>query len=105
MKNGDYHILDANAQYTTRRVPCHETGRNHRHKTHDVDSIQSVCGKTLIRGIDNYRKIYTDDDIGPNYNYQWCQDCVKPLPWTESARKLWLEKHGIATVEPSQLLK
>lgn len=93
---GNYHIVWPHAQYVTRRVPYHETGPGHRNKTHTEETITSICGKTLVR--------YRDQSCGlsianPEWDYDWCHDCVKAILWTEDARKAWTEK-GIETLDP-----
>ena len=35
---GNYHIIPENARIRSKRVPCYETGRYHRHKTHEEES-------------------------------------------------------------------
>ena len=91
-----YHIVHANAHYATRRVRCHETGRYHRHQTHEEEYTLSVCGETLIRDVEPACNISI---ANPEWNYNWCSDCVNSFPWDDNDRKLWLDKHGIETMD------
>ena len=92
---GNYHIVHANARYTARRVPCYDSGRYHRHKTHEEKTVLSVCGRTLVRGRDQSCNISIAD---PYWNYDWCHDCVRAFLWTDEARKIWKER-GIDTLD------
>ena len=91
---GTYHIIHANARYATRWVPCYETGRYHRHKTHKEQYVPSLCGGTLVEGRDQFCNAII---ANPDWNYDWCHGCVRVLPWTDDARGKWLRK-GIDTL-------
>ena len=93
---GNYHIVHANAGPIKRRVRCYETGRDHRHQTHMEEFFQSACGQTLSRRQFDCCNITIAD---PSWKYNWCHDCVKAFPWAEEGRRIWLEKHGIATLD------
>ena len=86
---GTYHIIHENARFTTKRVRCYGTGRNHRHKTHLEESVSAACGKILVSGRNQFCSIVIAD---PNWKYDWCHDCVRAFPWPDVARRLWLEK-------------
>ena len=90
---GNYHIIHADANYVAMRVPCEEGGPYHQHQTHTEEVVASVCGVTLATKGDDFCSI---DIADPNWNHDWCHDCVRSFPWTAEARRLWLEK-GIDT--------
>ena len=91
MKNkGTYHIVRRHAQYFT-------TPSGGRRK----EFIKSVCGKVLARDEDNSCNMAI---ANPSWNRDWCHDCVRAYPWTEDARKIWLEK-GIEAMEHSSWLE
>ena len=94
---GTYHIIHANARYATGRVQCYETGRYHRHKTHEEKSVPSVFGRTLVSGRDQFCNIGISN---PSWKNDWCHDCVRAIPWTDEARNIWKEK-GIDTLDSS----
>ena len=87
--SGTYHIIHYYAQYTTRRVACYETGRYHRHKTHEEKAVSSACGKILVNGRDQYCNIAI---ANPGWSYDWCHECVKAFPWTDDAKGMWATK-------------
>lgn len=95
---GTYHIIPANARFTTKRVRCYGTGRYHRHKTHLEESVSAACGKTLVSGRNQFCSI---DITTPDWKYDWCHDCVRAFLWTDVARSVWLKK-GIKTLDTDQ---
>ena len=93
---GPYHIIHAYEQPIRRRVRCFETGRYHRHQTHIEEFFRAACGETFSRRESDCCNITIAD---PNWDKNWCQKCVKMFPWTEKARQIWLDKHGIETLD------
>ena len=93
---GKYHIIHANAQPIQRRVRCYETGRYHRHNTHVEEFFRSACGETFTLRQNDACNITI---ANPNWDKNWCHDCVKAFPWTEEARGIWREKHSIETLD------
>jgi len=91
---GTYHIIHANADYSSRRVRCYESGRYHRHKTHVEEYVRAVCGTELIRNRDKFCNIGI---ATPSWDYDWCHKCVRAFPWKDGARKQWQAK-GIETI-------
>ena len=92
IKTGTYHIIWPNARLRSERVRCHIEGNGHRHRYHTEETFQAICGATTPRN-----SCCNSTIANPNWTYDWCHDCVKALPWTEQAKKIWLEKHGIDT--------
>lgn len=92
---GTYHILPAHARYTKMRVPCYQTGRYHRHRFCDVERVMALCGATVESGRDDGCNIII---ANPNWDKDWCHNCVGIVPWTEPAGKIWQERHGIETL-------
>ena len=90
---GNYHIIHENARYSTRRVRCNESGRNHRHKTHDEQFVESACGNILSPNGNQFCSVAI---VNPNWTYDWCHDCVRAFQWREQARQIWHCK-GIET--------
>ena len=93
---GSYHIIHANAQYISKWVPCQESGRDHRHKQHEEETVQAACGRSLVRDRGNFCNVIT---ATPSWDYDWCHDCVSTFPWKDAAREEWLNKHGIETLD------
>lgn len=94
---GTYHIIPFRARYTTRRVPSYAIGPGHRRKTHMEESVRAKCGRTLVKGRDQFCNISI---ATPDWNYDWCHDCVRAYPWNEDGRKAWLRR-GIETMDSS----
>ena len=99
---GSYHIITLYAQPYSMRVRCHQEGRDHRHATHIERFIETVCKKTIPYGPDNCCNISI---ANPNWDKNWCRDCVTAFPWTDEGSKMWLEKHGIETTGESPILE
>ena len=77
------HILPANAGYATRRVPCRETGRYHRHKWHTEEHCEALCGAEVIRDQHRYVNI---TELRPDLlSRDSCRHCVEAVPWTPEA--------------------
>ena len=93
---GTYHIIHANARYATRRVRCYETGRYHRHKTHEEESVSSVCGRTLVSRRDQFCNIGIAD---PNWKY----DCGF-TPLAGDTRTMKTDKKGALRLQTHLLL-
>ena len=73
-----YHILPLDADYRSRRVPCHETGHFHRHKTHVEQYTEALCGREIIKDSGNYCNLSIARHMSPR-----CQSCE------EVAKKHW----------------
>ena len=85
-----FHIIPVANSYHQRRVPCHQTGRYHRHKTHIEQYIRTLCGKEVVKDRDEYCSISTADPDWPN---AWCQACVESTEaWTPEEMKKWQAK-------------
>ena len=94
---GTYHIIHDHSQWGTRRVPNYGAGSGRRHKTRKEETVIATCGRTLVIGRDQCCNIGI---ATPEWNYDWCHDCVRAFPWEEDARKMWLKK-GIETMDLS----
>ena len=82
-----YHIIPVIFSYHSRRVPCHERGRFHRHKTHIEEFCYAVCGQEVVRGRDDFCSISI---ATPDWNYAWCRECVESIDgWTPEAIQRW----------------
>ena len=92
IKPGVYHIILPTAQLRQERVRCHIENSIHRHKYHIEETFQAICGDRTLR-----ENCCNSDIANPNWNYNWCHQCVKLLPWTDEGKRLWLERHGIDT--------
>ena len=86
---GSYHIIQDNSQYWSRRVPCYETGRYHRHKTHIEEYARAACGAEVNLNTDTSCNLSILD---PRWNKDWCHKCVRAYRWTGDAWKLWRSK-------------
>ena len=95
---GNYHIIHFDTTYSQVRVRCYESGRYHRHQTHIEERYPSVCGLTLERSADRSCNIGI---ASPDWDYDWCRECVKAFIWTDEARKKWAAK-GIETLSPEE---
>ena len=91
MKLGDYHIIPHLNQYSVRHVPCYETGRYHRHKTHEEKYTTALCGKEVVRGRDESCSVGIAD---PNWDKDWCPACLSEAPWGDKAATI-LKKRGL----------
>lgn len=72
------HILPPDAYYRTRRVPCRESGRYHRHQSHVEEFTFAICGAEVLRGTGAVNLTI----FSPNLKSAWCFDCyekVRPL--------------------------
>lgn len=49
-----WHLLPLQASWRVQRVPCHETGYYHRHKTHEEKYTKALCGAKILEGQGNY---------------------------------------------------
>ena len=77
------HILPENAVYATRRVPCRETGRYHRHNWHMEKYCEALCGKKVVKGQHKYINI---TEVSPDFlSRDSCRRCVEAVPWTPEA--------------------
>ena len=92
LKSGNYHIIDPDTQLIRERVRCHQQGSHHRHQYHIEEKFKALCEKVIPR-----ENCCNAGIANPNWNYDWCHDCVKAIPWTEDGKKIWLERHGIDT--------
>ena len=69
------------SQLIERQVPCQETGRGHRHKSHVEEFFHATCGREVRRN-----DICNIGIADPNWSHVWCQDSVKAFPCTEEER-------------------
>ena len=65
------HILPPDAYYRTRRVPCREGGRYHRHRSHVEEFTFAICGAEVLRGTGAVNLTI----FSPNMKGAWCFDC------------------------------
>ena len=49
----------------------------------------ALCGEKLIQGRGNYCNTNT---ANPDWDYDWCHDCVKAVVWTDEAKGVWRQK-------------
>lgn len=96
--SGTFHIIHFHVQSTRRRVPIpvYER-RSSQPKTREEERIKVACGKIIVIGEEQYCNISI---ATPEWDKDWCHDCVKAFPWTEDARKMWLGR-GIETLDSS----
>ena len=87
--SGNYHIIHADENYSTRRVICYESGRYHRHQTHEERYVQAACGTVVSPDRGDFCNISI---ANPNWNYDWCHVCVRAFPWTDGAKEMWRKK-------------
>ena len=80
----DYHIIHYQFSYKKRSVPCNLGGRYHRHKYHNEEYTDALCGKEVVKGRDEFCSIAiaTPDRITDG----WCRTCVEEVPWTDDGR-------------------
>ena len=88
------HILPPDAYYGTRRVVCNETGRYHRHKSHDEQFTYAYCKTEVVKGRDDFVNLTI---FNPAMKSLWCRECfesirpfVIPAAVAEMEGKLWL---------------
>ena len=98
---GTYHIIHCDTSYTSVGVPCYESGRYHRHKTHVEERYPSVCGLTLDRSRDESCNISI---ANPDWSYDWCHKCVKAFLWSDEGQQKWSAR-GIETLDREEWLE
>ena len=76
---GSFHILASDAKYEYSRGS-------------QTATIKAVCGRTLTRYQDDYCNIAI---ANPNWDKDWCHDCVKCYRWPGDDVDIWRDLHGI----------
>ena len=66
-----YHIIPPGAYYRSRRVRCYESGRYHRHQSHEEEYCFALCGKEVVRGRDDYCNLSIANPVV--WSYDWCR--------------------------------
>lgn len=75
--------------YQQRTVPCHQTGRFHRHKTHIEKYCLALCGVEVVKGRHGFCNLSLAD---PTMQKPWCKGCVESAPWTPGGVEPWKAK-------------
>ena len=73
-----YHIIVA-THYHERRVPCNETGRYHRHKTHVEQYTTALCGREVTKGKDGFCNLSIANPV--EWPRNWCRSCIEAVSW------------------------
>lgn len=85
-----YHLIPFDTySYRTRRVQCNQTGRYHRHKTHEEQYAVARCGQEVLKDEDTS---CNEGIANPQWDKNWCHECVRAVPWTDPVKDLWRGK-------------
>ena len=89
-----FHILPADAKYRAITPPNTQM--------RDPDdpvrqTINAACGATLVRYRDEYCNVMI---ANPEWNREWCHDCVRAFRWPQPTRAAWEEQLDISDLPP-----
>ncbi len=70
---GDYHIIHA------MNAPAR------------VQILPSACGKDVPRN----KMVSILAPPNPNWDKDWCHDCVRAFAWEDERKQIWREMHGV----------
>ena len=80
------HLISPTGSYNRKSYPIYRGEKFVEFRTRPEEYAWALCGEELVRGRDTFFNVLV---VEPESNFDWCQDCVRAVAWSEDFRIRW----------------